>query len=138
MKSTPVRLLAFAASLLVILPSAEGAETKALIKPAATASPTVLSLGQASLGPQDLEKLPAGQVLESGGEKMTAGELRARRIKVAENHENLKAQLSRSGLARFQQTRQQFLASQMSKLATESQQAFQSFRSSHPGGVTQN
>ncbi len=138
MRITSARLLALAASLLVTFSPANGAETRALIKPGTAASPAVISLGQTKLTPQDLEKLPDGQVLESHGQKMTAGELRARRLKVAQSEDAVKSQLGKNGFARFQQARQQFLASQLSKLQGESQQAYQAFRSSHPGGVTKN
>lgn len=134
MRITPVRLVAVAASCLVILPSAYAAETKGAAAPNAA----VMNFDPAKVSPQDLEKLPASQVLESHGQRMTAGELRARRLKLAQTRDARIAQVNKAGFARFDQVRQQFLSSQLSKLETESQQAFQAFKSSHPGGVTKN
>lgn len=135
MRITPVRLVALAASCLVILLPAYAAETKGA---AAAPNAAVMSFDPAKVSPQDLEKLPANQVLESHGQRMTAGELRARRLKLAQTRDARIAQVNKAGFARFDQVRQQFLSSQLSKLETESQQAFQAFRSSHPGGVTKN
>jgi hypothetical protein len=127
-----VAAAAFAATL-ATAPSTYAADTKAAVK-----VPGALTLDPHTLSSQDLAKLPAGQVLESQWQKMTAGELQARRLKLEQTRDARIVQLNKAGYARFTQTKQQFLASQLSKLQTESQQAFQAFKSSHPGGVTKN